>query len=73
MTRRPELGLTSRCVWQRHNRNAGLAGNPGSSLRLHEFLLDAPFEKFGFQAIRPDFAVRQHGVALNPDESSSER
>jgi hypothetical protein len=63
--------LTPWCVWQRHNRNAGLAGNASSSLRFHEFLLDAPFEEFGFQTIRPDFAVSQHGVALNPEKSSS--
>jgi len=49
MTGRPELGLTSGRVWQRHKRNAGLARDSTTGgLRFYQFLLNAALEEFGF-------------------------
>ena len=67
------MGLTSRCVWQRHKRNAGLAGDStGCRSRIQEFLLNAAFQEFGFGAVGTNFAMHEHGIFLDPDEGSSE-
>lgn len=66
-----EFGTTSGSVRQRHQRNAGLAGNAGS-LRLHKLLLNAPFQEPGLEAVGTDFAVNQHGIALDPNEGSAQ-
>jgi hypothetical protein len=73
-TGRPELGTTSGSVRQGDKRNAGLAGDSTSrSLRIHELLLNAAFEEFRLQAVGTDFAVNQHGIALDPNEGSAKR
>jgi hypothetical protein len=40
-------------------------------LGFHEFLLDAAFEEFGFEAIGTDFAVDEFGIAFDPHERSA--